>query len=99
MRFEGEHGEQFVGRIGDVGALVETHAVWDPVQPGERHDVIHAEHASNLHLVAKRFGEVSVSLRTRCPRQQRAESPILSTGEALIRRSTDRHVGSEECLP
>ena len=98
VRLQGEHGEQLLGGIRDIGAVVEPEPVGDPVQASQRHDVVHPQHAREPRLLGDRRRQVPMPLEARRLRKHRAEAPVLTAREALVGRGTDRHAVGEQRL-
>ncbi len=96
---EGEDVEQVVGLIADVGAVLARGVLGDPEEPEQPHDVVEAEAAGVAEPGPDRLDERLVGGGAELPRVERRKPPVLSLGVVLVRRSADRHPGSEHVLP
>ncbi len=59
---EGQDREELLDRVADVGALIEGVPVRNPVEAGQRHDVVETEDPGEARLVGDACGQVAMPL-------------------------------------
>ena len=90
VRLERQHGEQLVVGIAHVDAVLCRQPLRDPEQPLELHDMVDAQDAGVLQVVAQALDEMLVALRPLAVRAHRREAPALPLGEEGIGRGAGR---------
>ena len=81
--------------LAHVGALGGVHAVGNPEQAEEAHDVVDAQRAAVAAVLADRFGEQAVAVFAMARRVRRRKGPVLALRGEIVGRRTHaaaRHV-------
>jgi hypothetical protein len=95
VRFDAEDGVEFVGGIGDIGAGSGWETAWNPVESVERHDVVEAEDACELEVMAETIDEVGIAGLAKECGVQWCEAPVLPLSKDGIGRGAAGSGSSE----
>ncbi len=98
LTFEGQDTQKIVEIITDIGTIASAHAVGNPVQTGEPHDMVETNCAGSAGSAANRFDEIAVAGIGVALWMKGGEAPVLAIFIEVIGRRSYADFGSEEVL-
>ena len=98
LALERQDAEEVLEIVADIGTIAGAHAVGNPVEAGEPHDMIEAYRTGRASRAAYRFDEIAVAGIGVALRMEGGEAPVLAIFVEVVRRRAYANLGGEEVL-